>query len=385
MALYNHAAVWDDKPELWPRGYYTNGHVQVDAEKMSKSKGNFLMMNETVQKYSCDGTRLACADAGDSLEDANFSREVADNSILTLFIELNWFKETIAASAGGSLRDDAADTVFMDKVFDNEINRLSRICDDSYANMKFRDGLKAGFYDMIGARDLYRDWCLHSGIPMKKSLANKWMNHLALLMTPITPHWSETVWALLGNTTFIVKEKYPDFAAEDKVLSRKTKFLMSTLKSARQTVSKAKAKPTEAWFVVVDEYSQWRKEALIWMHGQHSDGAFTSTFMADLKKWVGTLEDKKNVKNVMQFASFVKKEVEDVGESAMELTMPYDQKEILSESKKYIQAQLNLEKFDIVKIGIDELPPGLNEKGLMNCQPGKPLLFSAGGAKGGKK
>ena len=25
MALYNHAAIWDDEPELWPRGYYTNG------------------------------------------------------------------------------------------------------------------------------------------------------------------------------------------------------------------------------------------------------------------------------------------------------------------------------------------------------------------------
>ena len=65
MALYNHAAMWDDEPELWPRGYYTNGHVMVDAEKMSKSKGNFLMMLECIEKYSADATRFACADAGD--------------------------------------------------------------------------------------------------------------------------------------------------------------------------------------------------------------------------------------------------------------------------------------------------------------------------------
>ena len=60
MALYNHAAMWDDEPELWPRGYYTNGHVMVDAEKMSKSKGNFLMMLECIEKYSADATRFAC-------------------------------------------------------------------------------------------------------------------------------------------------------------------------------------------------------------------------------------------------------------------------------------------------------------------------------------
>jgi leucyl-tRNA synthetase len=25
MSLYNHAAVWDKQPELWPRGFFTNG------------------------------------------------------------------------------------------------------------------------------------------------------------------------------------------------------------------------------------------------------------------------------------------------------------------------------------------------------------------------
>jgi len=57
MALYNHAAVWDNEPELWPRGYFTNGQVQVDAEKMSKSKGNFLMMDDCVERFCCDATR----------------------------------------------------------------------------------------------------------------------------------------------------------------------------------------------------------------------------------------------------------------------------------------------------------------------------------------
>lgn len=40
-----------------PRGYFTNGHVQVDAMKMSKSKGNFLMMDDCVKRFSADATR----------------------------------------------------------------------------------------------------------------------------------------------------------------------------------------------------------------------------------------------------------------------------------------------------------------------------------------
>lgn len=45
---------------------------------MSKSEGNFLTLTEAVQKFSADGMRLCLADAGDSIEDANFVESIAD-------------------------------------------------------------------------------------------------------------------------------------------------------------------------------------------------------------------------------------------------------------------------------------------------------------------
>ena len=38
------------------------------------------------------GTRLALADAGDGLEDANFMSEMADAGLLKLHSELEWIK-----------------------------------------------------------------------------------------------------------------------------------------------------------------------------------------------------------------------------------------------------------------------------------------------------
>lgn len=148
MALYNHAAIWDDEPGLWPQGYYTNGHVLVDAEKMSKSKGNFLMMDETIEKYSVDATRFACADAGDSLDDANFSRETADKAILSLINEESWISETMALSDLRTSTDDG-DLNFMDRMLDNEINRLARGTEDCYKTMQFREGLKMGWVSFV--------------------------------------------------------------------------------------------------------------------------------------------------------------------------------------------------------------------------------------------
>lgn len=49
---------------------------------MSKSTGNFLTLSEAIDKFSADGMRLALADAGDSVEDANFVEAMADAGIL---------------------------------------------------------------------------------------------------------------------------------------------------------------------------------------------------------------------------------------------------------------------------------------------------------------
>lgn len=48
---------------------------------MSKSDGNFLTLTEAVQKFSADGMRLCLADAGDSIEDANFVESMADSGM----------------------------------------------------------------------------------------------------------------------------------------------------------------------------------------------------------------------------------------------------------------------------------------------------------------
>lgn len=41
---------------------------------MSKSAGNFLTLRDAIDDYTADATRIGLADAGDSLDDANFQR-----------------------------------------------------------------------------------------------------------------------------------------------------------------------------------------------------------------------------------------------------------------------------------------------------------------------
>jgi len=370
MALFNHAAIWEDEPELWPRGYYCNGHVQVDAQKMSKSKGNFLMMNDTVEKYSADATRFACADAGDSLDDANFSRETADTAIVSLSNEETWMIETLESS---DLRT-GDDFNFMDNVLINETNRLITSCDEAFATMQFREGLQKGWHEMLLARNEYRSWCNDSSIPMNKTVVSKWIEALVILICPICPHWSENVWSKIGKKGLAVKAAWPSADAEDKLLTRQAKFLRDALKRYRGNIGKAKKGWTSVSILVTNSYPEWKENVLKHMQKQYSDGTgFPTTFMKDMKKWSGqNVTDKRMIKDTMQFSSFMRDEANEVGRIALDLDLPFDQYAILEVSLTYLKSQLNLSDLDILDLSTVE---DISDRVAGNVSPGRPYLW----------
>jgi leucyl-tRNA synthetase len=51
---------------------------------MSKSKGNFITLKQAIEEYGADAARMACAMAGDSINDANFTQENGNASIMQL-------------------------------------------------------------------------------------------------------------------------------------------------------------------------------------------------------------------------------------------------------------------------------------------------------------
>jgi leucyl-tRNA synthetase len=88
FAVYNHAAIFPESK--WPLSMRANGHILLNGQKMSKSKGNSLTLRQAVEKFGADATRLALADAGDGIEDANFEEKNANANILRIHTLLTW-------------------------------------------------------------------------------------------------------------------------------------------------------------------------------------------------------------------------------------------------------------------------------------------------------
>jgi leucyl-tRNA synthetase len=119
---------------------------------------------------------------------------------------------------------------------------------------------------------------------------------------------------------------------------------------------------------------------LLWMQEQYNQesGSFGESFMKDLKDWsTAAVSDKKMVKFTMQFVSFRKKEVEDVGITALDIRLPFDQTAILLESLSYIQSQLNVAAtIDMIKLeDNDDTTNSIPDRIIENVEPGKPYLW----------
>merc|ERR1719369_267442 len=182
-ALYNHEAMWPGQADRHIQAIRVNGHMLLNSEKMSKLTGNFMTLSEAIGKFSADGMRLALADAGDSVEDANFMTSVADAGILRLFTLLEWVKD-ILGEGGNALRD--TEDSFHDCVFRSEMNKLLLETEANYQNLLFKEALRTGFFSMQGARDKYRELCGERG--MARQLVMQFIKWQALMLSPICPH-----------------------------------------------------------------------------------------------------------------------------------------------------------------------------------------------------
>jgi len=237
--IYVHIAIFP--PEYWPESVRANGHLLLNGEKMAKSTGNFMTLYELIDKYGADASRIALADAGDGVADANFEEDVADTNILRLFTLREWCEDITKAELRTGPKND-----FLDALFDNEMNSLVHETRTHYENTDYKLALKTGLYDFTSARDFYREASAAAGLTMHKDLVFKYIELQALLLTVIAPHWSEYIWLeVLHKPTTIQNELYPVVPPTNPSLTATREYVRltsSNITSAEAAQQKKKSK-----------------------------------------------------------------------------------------------------------------------------------------------
>lgn len=389
MSLYNHACVWEKEPDMWPKGFFCNGWLMVNNEKMSKSKGNFFTMADIMEKYTADTVRLACANAGDTLEDANLEEKVADDAIMNMHILLENVDTFMSDTSTTS--DGKEDARFVDRWFANEMTRLAAEAKKHYNTMYFREALRTSYFMFMGRYKEYIDICKTGlGLP-NKTLIMRYFEWQAIIFSPICPHFCEHLWSKLKKQGSVLNSRWPEPAAGPSTsIIAQGKYMFDTVPHEFQKLKDKIGKPAAAVVYVATDFPAWKVSVLKTMREKHQAGALTLVGQEEMKtnqvaadQWKDIIKQlmqdpelKKFGKHVGPFAAFKRDEAADQGVGALDATVPFDEASLMKEHIPYLAAKLSLE----VSTGMAESPlDPSHADAASQGQPGKPSVFFSGG------
>lgn len=376
--LYNHVAMFPE--EHWPQAIRVNGHVLLNAEKMSKSTGNFLTLRDAIARYTADGVRFALADAADTVEDANFAVKTADETVLKLWTLVDLVEEAMENIDG---MQDGPVTRFADGVFEAQLNRQLRAAETAYEQMMFREAIKEGFFEMINDLGKYREAIgadkstraastldkMHRGVFLKYVL------YQTAALAPICPHTCEHLWSLIrgalekqnGETygESVMTLQWPQSDEPDESLLAAAEYLADTVSRIRVAILKPSKKkksaaavkaPSTVKIFVCTETPEWQSLVMDFLRENFDEEAWTSSKMAnpeDSSKWWKYPSNTPKVvaeqlpptlrknKKLMPFLAMVRKEVETQGASGLDRRLKYDEIATLEENMDIVSSQLS--------------------------------------------
>ncbi|KAM3084388.1 cytosolic leucyl tRNA synthetase [Clarireedia jacksonii] len=334
--LYIHIAIFP--PEYWPKGVRANGHLLLNGEKMSKSTGNFMTLHDMINKYGADASRIALADAGDGVADANFEEDVADNNVLRLYTLREWCEEMVKEQ--DKLRTGEKND-FLDALFENEMNAIVHECYQHYEATDFKLALKSALYDFTGARDFYREASIAAGVKMHKDLIFQYIELQALLLTVIAPHWSEYIWLeVLHKPSTIQNALYPVVPAPVASLTAARDYVRSTSSSitsaeAAQQKKKAKGKdigydlkkPKKLTIFSAANFPAWQEKYIDLVR----EAWDPETKSANDKELNGKIAKMGEMKKAMPFVQILKRRLQqgENPEQVFDRKLAFDEKETL--------------------------------------------------------
>ncbi|KAJ1894298.1 cytosolic leucyl tRNA synthetase, partial [Coemansia sp. IMI 209127] len=361
--IYVHSALFPESE--WPRAVRVNGHLLLNGEKMSKSTGNMLTLGDSCKLYGADATRIALADAGDGIDDANFEMQTADAAVRNLHTLMEWVvsakqalvKLELNPSVSVQVSDIvlcAEDTPFttIDRIFDAEMNDLVLKTAADYDKTMYRNALKSGFYDFVNLRNWYVEFTSERG--MNPALVRKWIERQVLLITPIVPHWAEQVWkAVMGNADSIMDLRLPtdlpsttdhsllmagDYVRKltKSVRDADTALQKRSKKGGKSAVAFDSSAPKSLDIFVASEFPSWQETVISVLKENYDadSGVFDDKATLAAMGKLGVLKNKK----AMPFANEIKKRVDLIGSAAFDRALQFNETDLINEVVPYLKS-----------------------------------------------
>jgi len=175
---FHHAAMFDER--LWPTGFSVNGMIEIEGQKMSKSRSIFVTWRQALETYGADALRATLALAADGMDDADWKAKNAEDIRVKVdslfgFIEKN-------------LRDAVRrEPDHLDRWLLSVMRRRVEVVTASLEEMRTRRALATALLEVWNdAR-----WYLRRGKTARRETLNLVFEAWIRLLAPFTPFASE--------------------------------------------------------------------------------------------------------------------------------------------------------------------------------------------------
>jgi len=228
--VFHHVALFEK--EKWPAGISVNGMLRVENEKMSKSKGNILTIEETVKKYGADSVRAALLISSEYMDDANWKDSLA--------VSINEKLNRILLTLNQHLKDNNSVNDAYDRWMLNRISVASEAVGKMIENMNIKGALQIALFDMD---NFFKEY-----LKMKQYRANSnTIRHLikswSMILAPFTPYFSEELYSLVGSYKSIMLERWPEGFGYEEQVDVEIELVERLISDIREILKVIKAKP----------------------------------------------------------------------------------------------------------------------------------------------
>ena len=226
----------------------TQGMVQLDGEKMSKSKGNVVSPQNIVEEYGADTARLFMMQAARPERDFDWKDEGVASShrfLTRLYDAVEAYVESPPAGEAGDVTDYVR----------REIDRVTAIADESYANLTFTEALRET-RELLSLLDRYAEATEPHAETVEAALST-----IVRLLAPVAPHVTEELWAKLTDADegFVAEADWPTVDGDLDRHQLERQLVEDTREDVRQIVDVADIEdPSHVEIAVAPE---WKFEA----------------------------------------------------------------------------------------------------------------------------
>jgi leucyl-tRNA synthetase len=182
----------------------TQGMVLKDGAKMSKAKGNTVDPQQLIERYGADTVRLFMMFTAPP----EHALEWSDEGVQGAYRFLKRFWHAVQQFAADGEPPPPIDAASLDER-QAELRRkthrtIAKVSDDVGRRYTFNTAV-AAVMELLNAVNRFDDRS-----PLGRGVVQEALDAVVLLLSPIVPHICHELWHVLGHTSAIVDERWPE-------------------------------------------------------------------------------------------------------------------------------------------------------------------------------